>query len=48
MDDLMILSCDFQSYITFEFAQRQRGMPLGVVFAAFLEVAGRGSRVAKS
>src|SRR5271166_3591947 len=44
MDDLMILSCDFQSYITFEFAQRQRGMPLGVVFAAFLEVAGRGSR----
>src|SRR5208337_1189306 len=45
MDDLMIiLSCDFQSYITFEFAQRQRGMPLGVVFAAFLEVAGRGSQ----
>ena len=44
MDDLMILSCDFQSYITFEFAQRQRGMPLGVVFAAFLDVAESGSR----
>ena len=27
----MILSCDFQSYITFEFAQRQRGMPLSEV-----------------
>ena len=40
----MILSCDFQSYITFEFAQRQRGMPLGVVFAAFLDVTGSGSR----
>src|ERR1700679_3695367 len=44
MDDLMILTRNFQSYITFEFAHRQRSMPLGVVLAAFLDVPGRGPR----